>query len=485
MNYVSLSINILMKNLLLVFALGSVCLASNAESRVYFFHTADGEFEQMGSVYGISPNGEYAVIYDEEMEESYLWRKSEPESLEYLNMIVGGKKQPTEVRAVNDNGTIVGSVRSGNQWQPFIKPLGKDMCPLPMTEWALNLNYPCGITNDENIIGGQISRPGGGVGQSCPAIWVKGSDGEYEIISHDKDHLQLPNHQGTNVIGMVSDGTYEGTYLGGSVACGAGSNIPFIYNRDELLLFNKLESHRVPWWYKGQIQGYVGCGTIDGFRDYYFRENDAIMSGFYGVDLAGNFYGARPEVYDLVSTDPEDYDFGNGKVRYHYGTYNVHTGEWTTYVGGQTVSTGLNGEVLFLAGNQVKPAGVDSEAVNASTHFGIDFDGRNVLGVNRTSAGGDVLGFTYSATDAIGAEHGYPAIVVLDSPLVGIDSIEADAEAGFAVVARPGAIEIIGDGEGAIYDMSGVRVGSKKAEGLMTGTYIVTFGGKSRKVAVK
>lgn len=53
MNYVSLSINILLKNFLMLCALGSVCLASRAVSRVYFFRTPDGEFEQMGLVYGI------------------------------------------------------------------------------------------------------------------------------------------------------------------------------------------------------------------------------------------------------------------------------------------------------------------------------------------------------------------------------------------------------------------------------------------------
>lgn len=134
LHYVSLSINILMKKILIACAFSAVAAMAGAESKVYFFHTADGEFEQMGSVYGVSPNGEYAVIFDEEMSESYLWRRSDPERLEYLNMIVGDRVQPTEVRAVNDNGTIVGSVRSGNQWQPFIKPLGETMYPLPLTE---------------------------------------------------------------------------------------------------------------------------------------------------------------------------------------------------------------------------------------------------------------------------------------------------------------------------------------------------------------
>lgn len=354
-----------------------------------------------------------------------------------------------------------------------------------MTEWALNLNYPCGITNDERIIGGQISRSREGVGQTCPAIWVKGGDGEYEIIAHDKSELALPNHQGTNVIGMVSDGTYEGTYLGGGVACGAGSYIPFIYNRDDLLLFNKLEEQRASWWNKGEIRGYVNCTTIDGFRDYHFRENDAKGSGFYGVDMSGNFYGSLPEVYDIVSTDPDEYDFGNGKVRYHYGSYNVYTGEWSTDVGGGNVSTGLNGEVLFLSGNKVKPHGVESEAVSASEYLGVDFGGRNVLGVNRASAGGDVLGFMYSAFDATGVEHGYPAIVVLDSPLVGIDSIEADYVSEVVVITCQGSIEVVGGEECSIYDLNGVRVGSSKAGGLASGVYVVAFDGKSRKVSVR
>lgn len=330
------------------------------------------------------------------------------------------------------------------------------------------MNYPCGITNDENIIGGQIGRPGGDIGQSCPAIWVKGSDGEYEIISYDRETLKLPMHQGTNVTGMISDGTYEGTYLGGGVACGVGSYIPFIYNRDELTLFNKLEN-----------------STIDGYRDYYFSADDVIEASFYGCDVHGYFYGSRPEVYDLKSTDPASPDYGRGKVRYHHGWYNVYTKEWSTDISGKPATAGINGEVIFLAGNRVKPDGVDCDPVAGEQFLGLDFGGRNMLGVNRTSANGNVLGFTYSNIDATGVEHAYPAIVVLDSPLVGVEGIEADASNGLVVITRRGAIEVVGAPGCAIYDMNGIRVGGDKAEGLAAGTYIVTAGKTSRKVAVK
>lgn len=128
---------------------------------------------------------------------------------------------------------------------------------------------------------------------------------------------------------------------------------------------------------------------------------------------------------------------------------------------------------------------MESEAVSASEYLGVDFGGHNVLGVNRTSAGGDVLGFTYSAFDATGVEHGYPAIVVLDSPLVGIDSIEADSVSEVVVITRQGSIEVVGGEECSIYDLNGVRVGSSKADGLASGVYVVTFDGKSRKVSVR
>ena len=92
--------------------MAAIVAGASAENKAYFFKDRSGEFEQMGQVYGISPNGEYAVIYDEEMEESFLWRRSDPENLEFINQVINDVVQATQIYSVTDDGTIIGSLRA-------------------------------------------------------------------------------------------------------------------------------------------------------------------------------------------------------------------------------------------------------------------------------------------------------------------------------------------------------------------------------------
>lgn len=480
-----------MKKILLTAALAATVASAMAENKAYFFRTTDGEFEQMGQVYGISPNGEYAVIYDEEMEHSFLWRRSEPDKIEFINFMRDGKAQATEVRAVNDNGTIVGSARDGNQWKPFVRQADGTIIPLPLTEWALNLNYPCAISANEEIIGGQLSgvckmTDGTTFGQNRPAMWVKGEDGEYEVVAPYNDELVLPEHAGTNVVGMYSDGTYEGSYLLGNCGAGAGSYIPFLYNQGKLQLWNKIDHAEVTWYYEGKPMGQEIVETIDGKRDYYFTENDAINAGFYSCDAAGNIYGSRAEVYDLEGTDPSDEStFGKAKHRYYRGWYNVHTKEWTEELNGPVVYTGIDGKVLFSSNFSVYPNGVEGASESVSSFTGVDFGGRDMMGVERTSADGQVLGACYQATDAMGIAHVYPVMITLDNSLVGVDSVTADPASEQVVLTYGGTIEVIGAEEVAVYDMNGVNVANGKVSNVGSGMYVVVADGVSHKVLVK
>lgn len=484
-----------MKKILLTAAFAAIVASASAENKAYFFRTVDNEFEQMGQVYCVSPNGEYAVIYDEEMEHSFLWRRSEPDKIEFINLVRNGEAISTEVRGINDNGTIVGSAREkgSSQWQPFVKPMDGDVIPLPLTEWALNLNYPCRISNNEMVIGGQISGSGkdltgGSIGQDRPAMWVKGSDGEYEVICPDKDELPLPSHQGVNVTGMYSDGTYENSYVFGSLACGAGSYIPFLFNQRELTLFNKIERvEEVPWYYKGKVVDYETVELIDGKRDYYFSENDMLSATFSNCDGNGNIYGTRVEIYDVEGTDKNDIDtFGKAKQRYYSGWYNLNTKEWTEVLGAPAITTGLgNGEVLFTSNNTMYDGGFSASGANVGTALGVDFGGRQMLGVERASDSGNTLGACYVATGAAGVQHIYPCIITLDEALVGIDSVTADADSQQVVLTYGGTIEVIGAEEVAVYDMNGVNVANGKVSNVGSGMYVVVADGVSHKVLVK
>lgn len=481
-----------MKKFLLSAAFAAVMMSASAESKVYFFSDQSGEFDQMGQVYCISPNGEYAVIYDEEMEHSFLWRRSDPEKLEFLNFERNGYTLATQVRAVTDNGTIVGSSRErgSNQWLPFVMKADGEIIPLPISEWALNLNFPCGISDNEAVIGGYLGgsckmSDGSSFGQSRPAMWVKGTDGEYELIAPSNDELTLPEHCGTQVSGMYSDGTYENSYLYGACGCGVGSYIPFLYNQEKLQLWNKVELVKCPWYYQGQLKGYEIVETIDGKRDY-LTTDDYLDASFSGSDAWGNIYGSRVEIVDLQSTDPEDVDaFGKASQVYYRGWYNVFTKEWTEKKEGPRVITGLDGDVLFTAGNSVYTGGLDGTENSVSSFVGNDFGGKDVLGVERTSADGKVLGACYMAYDATQKAHAYPLIIELDKELVGVDSVTADFESRQVVLTYGGTIEVVGAEQVAVYDLNGVNVANGNACNVGSGTYVVVADGVSHKVLVK
>lgn len=487
-----------MKRILLIAGLAAMAASASAETKVYFFKDRNGEFDQMGQVYGVSRNGEYAVIQDDENNEAFLWRLSDPEKLELLNNTRSdGKLIGTEVRDVNNNGTIVGSVLSGNQWQPFIKKLDGDKIPLPLTEKALNLNFPCAINDEETVIGGQIGGSitvptQGSWGQSKPCFWSKGDDGEFEIFFDE--NLVLPEHDGTHVTCMYTmDGTLRNTFLGGNVGAGGGSYLPFLYRgTGELIMWNELTHKMIDFYFKGEVLRSHREELIDGLRDGFDGGNQwpFISAGFNTCDYAGNFYGARPEVYDVDPTEDvnsaEDQEkFGRAKVRYQRGWFNVYTNEWTAEEGGPDISVGIDGKVLF-SGNNVYTDGLKggSEAISTFVDASLAAPG-TVRGVTRISGTGKVFGMMYTATDAMGATHAYPFMVVLDHDIVGVDNVVADPANKVAILTYGGTIEVAGANEVTVYDMNGVQVSNKAVSNVAGGTYIVVADGVSHKILVK
>lgn len=482
-----------MKKILLTAAFAAAVLSGNAENKAYFF-AVEGGGEQMGDVTCVSPNGEYAVIYDFEMEQSFLWKKSDPEKLQMLNKFnEDGSTQAMEARYVSDNGTVLGSIRpkGNNQWRPFIWPLDGEITYLPLTEWASNMNYPCGMSADEKIIGGQVSgscvADGVSHGQNRPAFWVKGSDGEYELLAYPQAELTLPLHDGTYVNGMYSDGTLEGSYIYGTLGCGAGSHIPFIYQDQELTIWHKIDHVEVGWLYNGEIKGYETIETIDGWRDYYY-ENDEIYGAFYTHDLFGNLYGTRAEIYDVNTTadpltDPDNY--GKGKHRNLNGYYNIPTKTWHASTDTPVISTGLDAKVLF-SNMQVYPDGLESTPQDFQTYFNLmNLGGHNMQGIARASGNGTVLGASYIDTDPMGITHSYPCMIVLDNELVGVDAVEADPAAAQKVNVADGTIEVTGAENVAVYNMTGMKVAEGNRCTVEAGIYVVVADGVSHKVLVK
>lgn len=484
-----------MKRILLIAGLAAMAASVSAETKVYFFKDRnDANFNQMGQVYGISRSGEYAVIQDDENDEAFFWRLSDPEKLEFLNGTRNGQQVRTEVRAVNDNGTIVGSVGNGNQWQPFIKKLDGELIPLPLSETALTLNYPCAINNEETIIGGQIGGLAkvegiGSWGQNYPCFWVKGDDGEFELKMNND--LVLPEHDGTNVTCMYTDGTLENSWLSGCIGAGSSSYLPFLYRgTGELIMWNEITHKEVDFYYKGSVLRSHREELIDGLRDGFSDGWPTISAGFNTADYAGNFYGSLPEVYDVDPTEDvksqEDQEkFGQAKVRYKRGWYNVYTNEWTAEEGGPNISVGIDGKYLF-SGTEVYTDGLHggSESIATFVNASISAPG-TVHGVTRISGTGNVLGMMYSTTDNMGVTHAYPFIVVLDHPIVGVDNVVADPDNQVAILTYGGTIEVAGAKEVAVYDMNGVQVSNKATSNVGNGTYIVVADGVSHKILVK
>lgn len=487
-----------MKKSLLFAAFAACAITASAESQVYWF-TAQNmgtEFDVMGMVYGVSDNGEYAVITDDEMGECYLWKKSDPQNLELLNWDVNGRQVPLEVRGVNDAGTIVGSYRpyQSNTWIPFYKELDAEVVNLPVPVWTLTMNFPCGISEDGNIIGGYLGKTiysktimkngePDHWGGFWPVIWAKGADGEYEC--HYNEDLDMPDHQGFPANCMYTDGTLEGTWLGGPLNCGGGSTISAVYHNGEFTKWNDLDIVELPFYYQGKINGYYKYEVIDGKRDGYFSDSDYVNAAIYSVDRYGHFFGTRFHVGKLDHNDDlEDEDWGKSVGdSYTWGYYDIKTGEWTEKAGSTIVQTAIDDKVFFSNRN-LYTDGINGPTENIATAYGISTNGKNWDGVNKANRDASVLGMSYTATDGAGVEHNYPFMVVGDA-LVNIDSIVADTEAKHVILTYGGTIEVAGANEVAVYDLNGAMVSDKAISNVGSGIYVVVADGKSHKIMVK
>ena len=365
---------------------------------------------------------------------------------------------------------------------------------MPVPTWVINRNYPCGISSDGNIIGGYV---GGTItsktlknddgtpqtwGGSYPIIWSKGADGEFEY--HCNENLDLPDHQGFPANCMYSDGTLEGTYLGGRVYCGSAATIPGIYHQGELKLWNTCSIISVPWYYKGKLMGYERAESIDGKIDIRWDENDKVEAGIYCADRHGNFYGRLFHVGDDLDDNPESETYGKSTNDYYtWGYYDIKADEWTTVDGDEMIGCALEPKVFFVNQMMYKD-GLDSTPVNIAEEY--DFTtGKNWGGVTKASMDGRVLGMFYTATDNAGVTHMYPFIVMRDEPATGVEDIVVDADARQLIIVSGNTIEVTGANEVMVYDLNGTKVSDSAVSTVDSGVYVVVADGKSHKILVK
>ncbi|MCM1006214.1 MAG: hypothetical protein NC402_07965 [Prevotella sp.] len=493
-----------MKKFLLFGAFAAAALTASAKAEVYWINNSSvyEDYNLCGLVTCVSPDGEYAVVVDDEMLDSYLWKKSEPNKLEYLNNGDGEHIYKMEVYGVNSAGTIVGAYRpyGSNAFMPFYKELNGEIVLLPVPTWVQNSNYAIGISENGNVIGGYVK--GGNVAKDDPTqtysaywpmIWEKGENGKFSYQYYpngERDYTEMGSHQGLFVNSMYSDGTAAGTWLGGQLYCGGGSNITALYNQGKVITWNKLDIIEIHEYYrKGEKQEQhwvMRYETIDGKRDGY-TDTDYVSAQFTCCDPYGNFFGDKFHVGTFSNLDNNEdadtYHISKGDT-YSWGAYNVHTGEWTEADGSQAVSCALNKDVFFV-GHNMYTEGIGSTPINYAEKYEIDTNGVNWGGVSKASNDGQVLGLNFTTIDGTGKETVHPFIAVLDQSIVGLQNIVADTEAQHLILVYGDTIEVTGAENVAVYDINGAQVGNSAVTNVNAGVYIVVADGKSHKILVK
>ncbi|MDE7161035.1 MAG: hypothetical protein K2O24_09405 [Muribaculaceae bacterium] len=460
-----------MKKSLLLSAAAMAILAANAETKIY---TSD----ELGIIGGVSSNGRYAAIYDDENNLGYIWDAENPEEFKLIDGVESGK---VELYAVSDNGIAVGaySVKGTYYYYPcYVTPDGT-VHDLPRVPHTLYTNYATCVNSDASVITGYMhfNDPDPDIpGKYTPAQWFRNEDGEYDVVIYND--LDLPPHQGF----ITTAASEDGRVIAGRLYCAAGSEIPALVVDGELKYWNKLETRIEPFIYKGQILDYYEEYYIDGFHD---GANAEYFSGqFSDMDAWGNVYGYRTHVEDLNE------ETGEGKLVMTSCIYNYNDDEWWDMpnTGGvQGFSCGLNREYMFTRGNRMVVAGEDVDEVKSLTsEFGFSAP-MSITGVIRCSKDGKVLGANTELSNPATGEYQYfPMLIVLDEPLVedpgsGIEIVKGN---DMTLLLSTGRIDIIG-GEGYVYDLNGRLAGIGSTIHVAPGAYVVKVGEATRKVMVK
>lgn len=475
------------KTLLLSAAMLGLATLAQAENKFYFFTEADGDntVDVMGEVYGISANGKYAAIFDYQMNLSYLWDSTKPTELQLLNRTVNGKRLDFQAYSVTNDGMVVGSERPNGsyQWRPCTWQDG-EFRNLELPSSAMNMNFPVAVTGDGKIIGGYIYAKDAVVetgSRSYPCVWELSSDGEYQLTVYND--MELPEMQGFIVNCMYSDGTSNGTVLGGVLNAGAGSFVPALCVGGELKVWNKFGVMRVPFEYKGEILGYFDEPTIDGVKDGW--NGDWAEGMFTGADYAGNFYGIRCGANEPV---PEN---GEGTYWHRPGFYNALTDTWTDITPRSNlsgISIGVDGEYLFVNGGREINADdlADGTPERPASFFEIDIKGKNISSIDRIDAAGKVFGGSYAVPNPTTGENDYyPFIIELEQGISGVQSVYAEPESNIGIVVTAGRIMISGAEKVAVYDMNGRLISQAADTNVEPGIYVVKADKVSHKVLVK
>ena len=478
-----------MNKFLLLAALASAAATQpiNAETKYY----AGNPENVMGLLGGISGNGQYAVVSDEENNYSYMWNLDNPTDFVEI-------RDKSLLYDVADNGLSVGAIFSGTQYRAAIYNNGQ-WTQLASHPDVMNEQYAICVTADAKIISGyefDFSADAEQGGRYYPVVWtLNESTGEYDLIKFND--LVLPPHQGFITECMTADGKY----IGGRLYCAFNSEIPAIIDVEnhEIKYWNNLEVRLEPWMYKGKYEGrdengkQIWLDDIDDpqitlYEEYYIdglhnnSDETAFTGEFIGADVQGNLYGYRTILLN-VSDDGKTGTLQSGAC-----VYNVNTDHFTDFGGITTFSLGYdNATKLFADNAQMVTINDNGTATSESILDALDFStSDDISAVTKGSADGKVIGGIYGIFNAAKQAPDYfPFIIVLDEAIAGISEIAVDHGSNIMILTGAGRIEVANANNVAVYDLGGKLISSSASSYVKPGIYVVKADKVSKKVIVK
>ncbi len=440
-----------------------------AQNQAYFF-------DQIGEVMGVSDNGKYIAISDDDDHNGYLWNIDNPDQITDITIRTTQTNLPsgqtiTGVAAMDctDDGMVVGSVFYKDGKQKASIYVNGEWKQLPLHEHVYNNTLAVAVTPDGKTIAGyqfiydETSEIGG---RYYPCQWYLNEEGEYDLNCYTD--IDLPAHQGFITITQNP----EGTIIGGRLFCGAGSTIPVLLNNGELQYFDELETRLEEFYYKDKLIGVFEEYYIDGYKDG--ATGDYFDGGFDNCDANGNFYGMRTRVFDVTEE-------GGGRLVKKACIYNVNTGEWIDSETDLMYTAGIGTDLLYTDSATVIEDGVSQKVTKA---YGFTAP-RSITAIAKISSDARILGgICQEIHPATGEPVYYPFAVVLEkSPVSGVEVVMAAERV--PVILSAGRIDVANGAEAEVYTLDGKLAGRGASVSVQPGIYVVTVEGSSVKVAVK
>lgn len=439
--------------------------------------TWEGE-RVLGVVSGISQNGQYATIYDEENELSYLWNLDNPSELVMLNSVIGeyeGSIKFNKIQAndVTNDGTIVGCIyeAEGSYLPAYYK--NGEWVVLPISEFAINTKFVRRTSADGSVMAGvqmvvdKELETGSGY-RACR--WTRNDDGEYDLETFITLPDELAGHQGFYTYDMSENGSI---ILGMTMIGNTQATTPTYVENGDYWGMNSCEYRLEPWYYKGEIMGYDYNAYIDGLID---SDSDKNVQGYFAFYNNQNncAYGMYTKVSD-VSEDGQ-----SGKMTLGACIYNFETGELTQDTGYSQYIMAHNDVIYAYNKSNNFRIIKDGKGMTFNEYFGFN-PGVNLTALSEMSASAHVLGGMHEIFNEAKQYPDYFPFIMVDDQ-AGADEMAAAPAAEIAVA--NGMISV-NEGTVAVFDMQGRLMGNAAAVAVAPGLYIAKTADTVRKVGVK